>query len=190
MTTRLRERTWTAVHALLGPNPQPVGSDIALVATRTVLTWIFVYYGAGKLFGAFNGPGIHRTSIYFADTAHLHPGGFFAVLGGVIEFGGALCVGLGLATRLAGLALLGDQIMAMITVTWTNGINSLTTRAGYEFNMTLAVLALIVVIFGAGRLSVDAVIERRARRFFVERSGRADRIPQDSPATVHHSSLS
>src|ERR1700731_1403471 len=130
MTTRLRERTWALVLALLRPYPNPTSSDVALVATRTVLTWIFVYYGAGKLFGAFNGPGIHRTSIYFANTAHLHPGGFFAVLGGVIEFGGALCVGLGLATRLAGLALLGDQVMAMITVTWTNGINSLTTRAG------------------------------------------------------------
>jgi putative oxidoreductase len=189
MTTRLRERTWSAVHALLRSPPHPAGSDVALVATRTVLTWIFVYYGAGKLFGAFNGPGIHRTSIYFANTAHLHPGGFFAVLGGVIEFGGALCVGLGLATRLAGLALFGDQVMAMITVTWTNGINSLTTRAGYEFNMTLAVLALILVIFGAGRLSVDAVLERRTRHFFLARCGPTELVPQDSPATVHHSSL-
>ena len=36
---------------------------------------------------AFNGPGIHRTALYFSNTAHLHPGGFFAVLGGLIEFG-------------------------------------------------------------------------------------------------------
>lgn len=128
---------------------------------RIALTWIFTYYGAGKLFGAFHGPGLDKTAVYFAHTAHLRPGMFFAVLGGVIEFGGAICVALGLGTRLAGIALLGDQVMAMITVTWVNGINSLTNNAGYEFNMTLAVLALVMVVFGAGRLSVDAVLARR-----------------------------
>ena len=30
--------------------------DLALVAARIALAWIFIYYGAGKLFGAFNGP--------------------------------------------------------------------------------------------------------------------------------------
>jgi putative oxidoreductase len=127
---------------------------------RVVLAWIFTYYGAGKLFGWFSGPGLHRTAVYFAGTAHLHPGMFFAVLGGVIEFGGALSMALGLCTRLAGLALAGDQVMAMITVTWVNGINSLTNHPGYEFNMTLCVLALVMVVFGAGRLSADAVAQR------------------------------
>jgi uncharacterized membrane protein YphA (DoxX/SURF4 family) len=55
------------------------------------------------------------------------------------------------------------MVMAMITVTWANGINSESLTPGYEFNMALAVLALVVVVFGAGRFSVDAVIERRLR---------------------------
>ncbi len=57
-------------------------------------------------------PGIHGTAIYFSETAHLHPGGLFAVVGGLIEFGGAIA-----------LALFGDMVMSMITVTWATGIN-------------------------------------------------------------------
>lgn len=149
---------------MLGHSPTPALSrDVALVAVRVTLAWIFLYYGAGKLFGAFHGPGLHATAAFMADSAHLRPGLFFAVVAGILEFGGALCAALGLATRLAGLALLGDQVMAIITVTWANGINSLTDHPGYEFNVALAALSVVLVALGAGRLSVDAVVGRRRR---------------------------
>jgi putative oxidoreductase len=135
-------------------------ADLALVAVRIALAWIFIWYGAGKLFGSFNGPGLHQTALYFSNAAHLHPGGFFAVLGGVIEFGGGVLLILGLGARLAGLALFGDMVMAMITVTWVNGINSESLTPGYDLNVALAVLALVVVVFGAGRFSIDALAER------------------------------
>jgi putative oxidoreductase len=135
--------------------------DIALVAGRIALAWIFIYYGGGKLFGWFNGPGLHRTALYFSNTAHLHPGGLFAVVGGVIEFGGAVAIALGLCTRLAGVALFGDMVMAMITVTWSTGINSVTVPPGYQLNLALAVLALIIAILGPGRFSLDALIEQQ-----------------------------
>jgi putative oxidoreductase len=149
------------LEAVVSTRTTPLPTDCALAAVRIALAWIFIYYGAGKLFGWFNGPGIHRTAIYFSQTAHLHPGGFFAVLGGVIEFGSALALALGLASRLAGLALFGDMVMAMITVTWATGINSSTVPPGYQLNLALAVLALVVAILGSGRFSLDAVIERR-----------------------------
>jgi putative oxidoreductase len=132
-----------------------------LLAVRIALAWIFIYYGTGKLFGAFNGPGIHRTALYFSNIAHLHPGGFFAVLGGLLEFGSAIALVLGLASRLAGIGLFGDMVMAMITVTWATGINSSSPPPGYQLNMALAVLALVVAVLGSGRFSLDALIERR-----------------------------
>jgi len=146
---------------IFSTRPHARANDLALGAVRIGLAWIFIYYGAGKLFGAFNGPGLHATAVFFSDTAHLHPGGFFAVLGGVIEFGGAIAMALGLCSRLAGMALFGDQVMAMITVTWMNGINSESLTPGYEFNLALAVMALVIVFLGPGRVSVDALIERR-----------------------------
>jgi putative oxidoreductase len=149
---------------IVSTRPATRASDAALIALRIALAWIFIWYGAGKLFGAFNGPGIHQTALFFSNTAHLRPGGLFAVLGGVIEFGGAIAIALGLGSRLAGLALFGDQVMAMITVTWVNGINSESLTPGYEFNLALAVMALVIVFLGPGRVSVDELIDRRFGR--------------------------
>jgi putative oxidoreductase len=73
---------------------------------------------------------------------------------------------LGLLARLAGVALVGDMVMAMITVTWATGINNSTNPPGYQLNLALAILALVVALLGAGRFSLDAVIGQRlaARR--------------------------
>jgi len=161
VTSGATRRGRALISWIFSTRPHSHANDLALIAVRVALAWIFIYYGAGKLFGAFNGPGIHQTAIFMANTAHLHPGGLFAVLGGVIEFGGAVAVALGVGSRLAGLALFGDQVMAMITVTWVNGINSESLTPGYEFNMALAVLALVIVFLGPGRVSLDALIERR-----------------------------
>ena len=145
---------------LFSTRPAPARVDLALVAVRVALVWIFFYYGGAKLFGWFHGAGIHGTSVYFANTAHLHPGGFFAVLGGVTEFGGAILLALGIGARLVGIALVGDMLMAMITVTWGNGIHSLGPHQGYEINVAVAALAVVVVLLGAGRYSLDAIVER------------------------------
>ena len=65
------------------------------------------------------------------------------MLGGLIEFGGGIALALGLFSRLAGLAIFGDMMMAIITVTWANGINATGGNAGYELNLALGVLALV-----------------------------------------------
>jgi len=95
------------------------------------------------------------------NTAHLHPGVLFAVLGGIIEFGGGIALAVGLFSRLAGAAIFVDMMMAIITVTWANGINATGAKAGYELNLALGVLALVIAVFGAGRFSIDALFERR-----------------------------
>jgi putative oxidoreductase len=148
---------------LFRTSPSTLGTDVAVVPVRIALVWIFTYYGAGKLFGWFNGPGIHRTAIFFSTTAHLHPGGLFAIIGGIIEFGAAVALAIGLVSRLAALALFGDQVVAMITVSWVHGINSLSATPGYEFNLVLAASSLVIVGLGAGRLSLDAIVGRHVR---------------------------
>ena len=146
---------------VVGTRPTSVQADFALLIARIVLAWIFIYYGGGKLFGWFNEGGIHATSLYFSNAAHLHPGGLFAVLGGTIEFFGALALAVGFCSRLAGIALFGDMVMAMITITWTTGINNRVNPPGYQLNLALAGLTLVVAFLGSGRFSVDAIVERR-----------------------------
>jgi putative oxidoreductase len=145
----------------------PALKDCALAAGRVALAWIFIYHGAGTLFGAFHGPGLHEQAATFAATG-LRPGMVFAVLNGVTEFFGGIAVGLGLLSRLAAIGLFGDMVIAMITTTWKNGIVSNAAGSGYELNVALAALALIIVLLGAGRASVDAwvgaLLTRRAAR--------------------------
>ena len=156
-----RSRIRAFLVALLSPRTAPLPADCALIAARIALAWIFIYHGSRRLFGWFDGPGIHRSAEFFSHTAHLHPGVFFAVVGGTIEIAGGIALALGLLSRLAGAAIFGDMMMAIITVTWANGINATGTKSGYELNLALGVLALVVAVFGAGRFSVDALLERR-----------------------------
>jgi putative oxidoreductase len=150
--------------ALFSTRTAALPADCALIVVRTVLAWVFIYHGARRLFGWFGGPGIHQSANYFANTAHLHPGELFAVLGGLIEFGGGIAIALGFLTRLAGAGIFVDMMMAIVTVTWANGINATGGKSGYELNLALGVLALVVAVFGAGRFSIDALLERRLVR--------------------------
>jgi uncharacterized membrane protein YphA (DoxX/SURF4 family) len=134
--------------------------DVALLAGRIGLAWIFIYHGAGTLFGAFGGSGIHGQAVYFEHVAHLHPGTFFAVLSGIIECFGGAAVGLGIVGRLAAAGLVGDMVIAMITVTFRNGIIGNSNGSGYELNIALAALALVIAILGTGRISLDAVLRK------------------------------
>ena len=135
----------------------PVLKDCALAGVRVALAWIFIYHGAGTLFGAFHEAGLHAMAVFFA--AHgLRPGMLFAVLNGVTEFFGGIAVGVGLLSRLAAVGLFGDMIIAMVTVTFKNGIVSGAAGSGYELNLALAALALVIVLLGAGRASADALV--------------------------------
>jgi len=151
------------LRAVFSPRTAPLPADIALIAARIALAWVFVYHGSRRLFGWFDGPGIDASAKYFADVAHLHPGTLFAVTGGAIEFFGGIAIALGLLSRVAGCAIFVDMMMAIVTVTWANGINATGGKSGYELNLALGVLALVIGMFGAGRFSVDALIARRLR---------------------------
>jgi putative oxidoreductase len=143
----------------------PVLKDCALGAVRVALAWIFIYHGAGTLFGAFHGPGLHGQAANFAAIG-LRPGMFFAVLNGITEFFGGIAVGLGLVSRLAGLGLFVDMVIATVTTSWKIGLVSTSAGSGYELNLALAALALVIVLLGAGRASADAwvgsLLTRRA----------------------------
>ena len=166
--TASRRRSPEWLRLLFGTSSAGMGVNIALLAVRVALAWVFIYYGGAKLFSWFPGSGgphgIHQTSIYMAQSAHLRPGGLFAVASGLIELGGGIAMAVGLFTRLVGLALLVDMIMAMITVTWSTGINSISDPPGYQLNLALASMALAVALTGAGRFSVDAFLARALGR--------------------------
>ena len=133
-----------------------VTRDVALLVGRLALAWIFVWNGSRTLFGWFGGPGVHQASVFYGTIAGLHPATFFTVLGGSIEFFGGIAVGLGIFGRLGAAGLAGDMAMAMITVTFGNGMASAAPGGGYELNLAHAALALVIALVGTGCFSLDA----------------------------------
>jgi putative oxidoreductase len=160
LTTRLVE----ANDRVRATRDTRLARDLGLLAARIGLAWIFVYHGAATLFGAFGGSGIHQQAVFFSTVAHLQPATFFAVLGGIVEFFGGLAVGLGIFGRIAALGLFGDMVIAMATVTFGNGIVSNAAGSGYEINVALAALALVVAALGTGRFSLDVLLGSLYRR--------------------------
>jgi putative oxidoreductase len=138
--------------------------DVALLGARIGLAWLFIYHGAATLFGAFGGAGVHQASLFYANVAHLHPGAFFAVLGGIIELFGGAAIGVGVLGRIAAAGLVGDMVIAMATVTVRNGTVSNAPGSGYELNVALAALALVVAMLGTGRFSLDGALRRLVTR--------------------------
>jgi putative oxidoreductase len=128
--------------------------DVTLFLMRIVLGWVFIYHGAGKLFGVLGGYGFAGTSHYFSSLG-LNPGPVWALTGGCIEFFGGIGMLLGLGSRLWGLALCGDMVMAILSTNWANGLIAEKAAGGYEINLALGALALAIALLGPGRFSLD-----------------------------------
>src|ERR1700735_5260271 len=90
----------------------PLTRDIALLVVRGLLAWLFIYHGAGTLFGAFHQSGVHGETVYF-QSQHLEPAKFFAIVDGTTQFVGGIFIAVGVFGRLAGLALAGDMVGAI-----------------------------------------------------------------------------
>ena len=177
--TAVQTRALEAWKQVSATRDTPIARDLALLGARIGLAWLFIYHGARTLFGAFGGPGVHQASMFFGNVAHLHPATFFAALSGIIEFFGGIGVGLGILGRLAAAGLVGDMVIAMVTVTFGDGIASnsvnLSRGGGYELNIALAGLAFVVAVLGTGRFSLDEVIKA-----FVSRSSTSQSPPVDA----------
>jgi putative oxidoreductase len=127
--------------------------DIASLVLRAMIGVVFIAHGAQKLFGAFNGGGLHETANAMAEYG-LRPGMFFAVLGGIIEFGGGLLLLVGLLTPVAGVIIICNMIVAIAVSSGRNGF-VVPGRLGYEYNLVLIAIAFALTIIGGGRLSLD-----------------------------------
>jgi putative oxidoreductase len=122
---------------------------LALLLLRAALGVIFIYHGYPKL---------HHASATMAMFSHLGFPRYFAVVSGVLEtFGGGLLI-LGLFTRIVGLLLAGEMVIALWRVhgMFTNPM----AVSHYEFPMALAASAFTLACLGAGAISMDHAIFR------------------------------
>ena len=128
-----------------------------LLALRLYWGWQFAQSGRGKLHS------IPRVTDFFASLNIPFPHAN-AVLVSNLEFFGGILLILGLASKLTGLVLTGNMLVAYVTAD-REALGSIFSDPGKFYAAdpyTFLFASLIVLIFGAGLFSLDAVIKRLA----------------------------
>ena len=129
----------------------------------TILRWllavVFCVHSGQKTLGWMGGPGWSATLAQWTDPHGLDLSYALAALGILAELAGAVGMLLGLITRVAALALICVMATAIATVHWQAGF--LAQKGGYEYPLSLGVVAFSLLLTGGGKFSLDRQITRR-----------------------------
>lgn len=123
---------------------------LALLTLRVVLGIILILHGHQKLFG-----GMQK---HMAMVTELGIPGWMGYLSAGTEFFGGILLVVGLITRLVGVAVAIEMVVAIVKVHWKHG---LTGPGGYEFPLTVGAIAFALIFLGAGPISLDWVFARK-----------------------------
>ena len=134
---------------------------MALLILRLFLGVVFVMHGSQKLLGAFGGSGITGFAGLLAKYG-IEPHVLWAWVVAITEFVGGICILFGFLTRFWAAGLVIDMTVAVVKVHLVNGF--FWTKGGFEFVLTLGIIALVLLMTGPGSLSMDRAIgiEKRA----------------------------
>ena len=84
-----------------------------------------------------------------------------AYLAAGTEAAGVVMLALGIGTRLISLPLIITMLVAIKTVHWTNGFEA--GENGFEIPLYYIILLITLVIFGAGKWSIDHFMDKKCR---------------------------
>ncbi|RDV01827.1 DoxX family protein [Undibacter mobilis] len=123
---------------------------IAYTLVRVVLGLVLFMHGWQKV----NTFGLDKVSTAFATNYGLP--GASAYLVAFVELIGGAAILIGLFTRFFASASAILLLVAMFAAHWAKGFYA--GQGGYEFALTLGIVAFFIAIRGGGRYSVDAKI--------------------------------
>jgi putative oxidoreductase len=126
--------------------------EYGLLLLRLMVGLLFAGHGAQKLFGWFGGGGPQGTAGFLASLGYRWPA-MMAVVAGLSELGGGLLLATGFLTPLAAFLLATMMLNAIATVVFPKGF-----LGGYEFELTLLVVAVALAATGPGEISLDDAI--------------------------------
>ena len=137
--------------------------NTAPLSARIMLGIVMFPHGAQKMLGWFGGHGFTGTMNFFTGTMHIPAA--FAFLAILAEFAGSLGLIAGLFSRVAAFGIASVMTVAILTTHTANGffMNWYGSQKGegFEYHLLAIGLALIVLIHGGGKASLDAVIQRK-----------------------------
>src|SRR5262249_35217768 len=129
--------------------------DVGILLVRVLFGGAIAAHGAQKVFGSFGGYGLKGTGGFF-ETLGFRPRVMFAAMAGLSELVGGLLLVLGLFTSVGAAAVLGEMLVAMVSVHLRNGFFA--TNNGIELPFLFAAAALGVAFTGGGAYSLDALL--------------------------------
>jgi putative oxidoreductase len=157
-----------------------LGTDGDWVTTivRIVLGVVYFAHGAQMALGWFGGAGLRSTLRVFRE--HLKMPAPLALLAVAAEFLGGLGLMVGLLSRVAALGIAVVMTVALLAVHRKFGffMNWFGEKQGHgiEYHVLVLALALVVIIKGAGAISLDQVVYRHVSTQNTVRSpGRYDK---------------
>lgn len=128
---------------------------LPLLLVRASLAAVFIPSGWGKLHD------LAKVTGYFTELAIPAPH-FNAVLVAISEFGCGTLLLLGVLARLAAIPLVISMTVAILTAKRSD-ISGVSDLFGMD-EFVYVVLAVVVIVLGAGAISIDGLVGRRLAR--------------------------
>lgn len=126
--------------------------DVGLLILRLVLGVTLAAHGYNKFFGGGRIPGTAR----WFESIGMKPGKFHATVAATTEMAAGLGLAVGLLTPIPAAGFVSLMLVAAWTVHRANGF--FIVKEGWEYNLVLAVTAIVVATLGAGKYSLDYLV--------------------------------
>ncbi len=123
--------------------------DVGLLILRLVLGLTLAAHGYNKFFGGGRIPGTAR----WFESIGMKYGKFQAVVAATTEISAGLGLAAGLLTPIPAAGFVALMLVAAWTVHRHNGF--FIVKEGWEYNLILAVTAVVIATIGPGTLSLD-----------------------------------
>jgi len=136
--------------------------SLSALLLRLALGLILIPHGYRKLYEKNTGPREISTAL---RNIGIPTPLFFAYAIGIVEFFGGILLIAGLLTRAVALAAAVDMFVAIVKVKLKTGLMSRVMDGGwvggYELDLALLIMALVLVVLGAGVFSLDWIVLNR-----------------------------
>lgn len=137
--------------------------DLALLLARVGLGWVLIMHGIRR----WQDQGIDSQIAYLEQFATPFP--TYAAWGGtLLEIVGGIFLIVGALTPLVAAAIVVEQVLIVLYTSWYKSFyinkvsgDTVTWQGGYEYSVVIALLALLLVVYGSGRIGIDRLFRRR-----------------------------
>ncbi|HEV8129710.1 MAG TPA: DoxX family protein [Acidobacteriota bacterium] len=143
-------------NTLIESSSLPARFSAALFILRIASALAFLYHGSAILFGAFGGPGPGG----FAGFMHMPVAMGYLV--GLAQFAGGLAMLTGILIRVGAVCIIVVMLGAIYLVHLPHGFD--VTKGGVEYALTQLLVAIVLLLTGAGEYSLSAWLPSPLRK--------------------------